>query len=83
VGATQLARYYNPAPPVEFGARGVGVRIVWKDGGATVATGSSFAAPPIAGTVAQAALKDPGLAPLELKAVLGAVADAPRRCPWL
>ena len=41
--------YYNPRPPVEFGAWGVDVPIAWKDGGSTVATGNSFAAPHIAG----------------------------------
>ena len=44
--------YYNPAPPVEFGAWGVDVPIAWKDGGSTVATGNSFAAPHVAGLVA-------------------------------
>ncbi len=44
--------YYNPAPPVEFGAWGVDVPVAWKDGGGTVATGNSFAAPHIAGLVA-------------------------------
>ena len=47
--------YYNPSPPVEFGAWGVDVPIAWKDGGTTVATGNSFAAPHIAGLVARLA----------------------------
>ena len=33
--------FYNPAPPVEWGAWGVDVPIGWKDGGTTVATGNS------------------------------------------
>ncbi|MBA2276071.1 MAG: S8 family serine peptidase [Chloroflexi bacterium] len=70
--------YYNPAPPVEFGAWGVDVPIAWKDGGSTVATGNSFAAPHIAGIVALIASKHPGLSPFELKAILAAVADNPR-----
>lgn len=70
--------YYNPSPPVEFGAWGVDVPIAWKDGGSTVATGNSFAAPHIAGIVALVAAKHPGLTPFELKAVLAAVADNPR-----
>ncbi len=70
--------YYNPAPPVEFGAWGVDVPIAWKDGGSTVATGNSFAAPHIAGIVALILSKHPGLSPFELKAVLAAVADNPR-----
>ena len=44
--------YVNPSPPVEFGAWGVDVPIAWKDGGTTVATGNSFAAPHVAGLVA-------------------------------
>ena len=70
--------YYNPSPPVEFGAWGVDVPIAWKDGGSTVATGNSFAAPHIAGIVALILSKHPGLSPFELKAVLAAVADNPR-----
>ena len=31
--AGSLALYYNPSPPVEFGAWGVDVPIAWKDGG--------------------------------------------------
>ena len=69
--------YYNPHPPVEFGARGVNVPIAWKDGGSTVATGNSFAAPHIAGHVAVMASKHPGLSPFEIKAVLAATANLP------
>jgi subtilisin len=71
--------YYNPEPPVEFGAWGVDVPIAWKDGGATVATGNSFAAPHIAGLVARILSKHPQLSPFEVKAVLAAIADNPRR----
>ena len=75
--------YYNPAPPVEFGAWGVDVPIAWKDGGSTVATGNSFAAPHVAGLVALILSKHPGLSPFELKAILASVADNPgRRHPW-
>ena len=70
--------YYNPAPPVEFGAWGVDVPIAWKDGGSTVATGNSFAAPHVAAMVALILAKHPGLTPFEVKAVLAAVADNPR-----
>jgi subtilisin family serine protease len=69
--------YLNPAPPVEFGAWGVDVPIAWKDGGSTVATGNSFAAPHIAGLVALIAAKHPRLTPFELKAVLAATASEP------
>jgi subtilisin len=75
--------YYNPSPPVEFGAWGVDVPIAWKDGGTTVATGNSFAAPHVAGFVARIVSKHPGLTPFEIKAILASVADNPgRRHPW-
>ncbi len=71
--------YHNPAPPVEFGAWGVDVPMAWKDGGSTKATGNSFAAPHVAGMVALILSKHPGLTPFEVKAVLAAIADNPRR----
>ena len=71
--------YYNPAPPVEFGAWGVDVPIAWKDDGSTVATGNSFAAPHVAGIVALILSKHPGLSPFEVKALLASVADNPGR----
>jgi subtilisin family serine protease len=71
--------YYNPSPPVEFGAWGVDVPIAWKDGGSTIATGNSFAAPHVAAMVALILAKHPDIKPFELKAVLAAVADNPRR----
>jgi subtilisin family serine protease len=71
--------YYNPSPPVEFGAWGVDVPIAWRDGGMTVATGNSFAAPHMAGLAALLASKHPGLTPFEAKAILATVADNPRR----
>jgi subtilisin family serine protease len=75
--------YYNPEPPVEFGAWGVDVPIAWKDGGTTVATGNSFAAPHVTGLIARMLSKHPGLTPFELKAILSSVADNPgRRHPW-
>jgi subtilisin len=67
--------YYNPRPPVEFGAWGVDVPIAWKDGGSTVATGNSFAAPQIAALAALLQSRHPGLTPFEIKAVLAATAD--------
>ncbi|MEO7118107.1 MAG: S8 family serine peptidase [Candidatus Limnocylindrales bacterium] len=70
--------YYNPEPPVEFGAWGVDVPIAWKDGGHTVATGNSFAAPHVAGIVALIVSKHPRVTPFEIKAILAAVADNSR-----
>ena len=69
--------FYNPRPPVEFGAWGVDVPIAWKDGGSTVATGNSFAAPHIAALAAMLLSRRPGLTPFEVKAVLAATADIP------
>lgn len=70
--------FYNPAPPVEFGAHGVDVRVAWNDGGTTVATGNSFAAPHIAGIAALIRSKHPELTPFELKSLLAATADDAR-----
>jgi subtilisin family serine protease len=69
--------FYNPDPPVEWGAWGVDVPVAWKDGGSTVATGNSFAAPHMAGLIARIQSKHPGLTPFEVKAVLAAIANNP------
>jgi subtilisin family serine protease len=71
--------YYNPDPPVEFGAWGVDVPVAWRGGGEMVATGNSFAAPHIAGIAALIRSKHPGLTPFELKAVLAAISANPRQ----
>ncbi len=70
--------YYNPAPPVEFGAYGVDVTVAWKDGGRMVATGNSFAAPHIAGIVALIRAKHPAATPFEVKAILAATSNGAR-----
>jgi subtilisin family serine protease len=62
--------YWNPEPPVELYARGVGVPIAWPGGGTIRATGNSFAAPHVAGLLALVRSKHPGLTPFELKTVL-------------
>src|SRR5262249_3655277 len=51
--------YYNPQPPVEFGAPGINVRVPWLDGGWITATGNSFAAPHITGMVTRILAKHP------------------------
>ena len=66
--------FYNPAPPVEFGAYGLDVDVAWRDGGRIAATGNSFAAPHIAGLAALIRAKHPGITPFEVKAVLAATA---------
>jgi subtilisin len=65
--------YYNPRPPVEFGALGIGVRVAWRDGGWLTATGNSFAAPHIAGQVARLLSKHPGLTVFHVKMILRAL----------
>jgi subtilisin len=66
--------YYNAAPPVEFGAYGVDVRVAWKDGEWTTSTGNSFATPHIAGLVTRILGKHPGLTNFQLKVILRALA---------
>jgi subtilisin family serine protease len=70
--------YYNPSPPVEFGAWGLNVPVAWRDGGLTVGTGNSFAAPHITALVALILAKHPGLTPFEVKSILAAVANNSR-----
>jgi subtilisin family serine protease len=66
--------YYNPEPPVEFGAYGVDVRVAWQNGGWITGTGNSYAAPHIAGLVARILGKHPGLTVFQLKTILRALA---------
>jgi subtilisin len=66
--------YYNPRPPVEFGARGIDVKVAWLQGGWVVATGNSFAAPHISGIVARILAKHPELTLFQMKTVLRALA---------
>ena len=70
--------YYNPAPPVEFGAYGLDVDVAWKDGARIIATGNSFAAPHVAGMAALILSKHPEATPFEVKTILAAIADNPR-----
>jgi subtilisin family serine protease len=69
--------FYNPAPPVEFGAYGVDVEVAWKGGGRVVATGNSFAAPHIAGLAALIRGRHPEATPFEVKTILAATANRP------
>jgi subtilisin len=68
--------FYNPEPPVEFGAYGIDVNVAWR-GGRSVVTGNSFAAPHIAGIATLIRAKHPGISPFETKAILAATADDP------
>jgi subtilisin len=62
--------FYNPSPPVEFFARGVGVEIAWLGGGKILSTGNSFATPHMSGICALIMAKHPELTPFQLKNVL-------------
>jgi len=74
--------YYNPEPPVEFGALGINVRVAWLEGGFITTTGNSFAAPHIAGVVARILGKHPRLTVFQLKSVLRALSmNVGRRSP--
>jgi subtilisin len=66
--------YYNPNPPVEFGAYGIDVQVAWTNGGWQTATGNSFATPHIAGLIAKILGKHPDLTIFQMKAVLRALA---------
>ncbi|MEI7744707.1 MAG: S8 family serine peptidase [Chloroflexota bacterium] len=70
--------FYNPAPPVEFGAHGLDVDVAWRGGTRMVVTGNSFAAPHIAGLAARIRAAHPGITPFETKALLAATADNAR-----
>jgi subtilisin len=74
-GAEERSLFYNPNPPVEFGARGIDVDVAWADGSSITATGNSFAAPHVAGMVALMRAKHPWLTPFQVKAVLHAASD--------
>jgi subtilisin family serine protease len=69
--------YYNPRPPVEFGAFGLDVDVAWRAGSRIVATGNSFAAPHVAGYAARIRAAHPQATPFEIKTILAATASAP------
>ena len=69
--------FYNPRPPVEFGAFGLDVDVAWKDGARIVATGNSFAAPHIAGYATRIRAAHPAASPFEVKTILAATATPP------
>ena len=72
--ADPAAWFYNPRPPVEFGARGVDVEVAWRQKGRMIATGNSFAAPHLAGYAALIRARHPDASPFEVKAILAATA---------
>ena len=62
--------YYNPNPPVEFGALGIDVNLAWLDHKRRTMTGNSYASPHMAGVVAKILGKHPGLTVFQLKTIL-------------
>jgi subtilisin len=74
-GQDPFTYYYNPDPPVEFGAPGIDVEVAWLNGQYSLVTGNSFAAPHIAGLAALILARHPNLTPFELKTVLLACAN--------
>jgi len=74
-GADPLTYFYNPEPPVEFGAPGIDVQVAWANASYTTSTGNSFAAPHIAGLVTLIRAKHPELTPFQIKTVLFACAN--------
>lgn len=62
--------FYNPKPPVEFGALGIDVRLAWLRHTHITATGNSFAAPHLTGLIAKILGKHPTLTVFNLKTIL-------------
>src|SRR5258706_8812897 len=78
-GRDPFTYYYNPNPPVEFGAPGIDVEVAWNKGQCLVCTGNSFAAPHITGITALIRAKHPELTPFQIKTVLLACAANTKR----
>jgi subtilisin family serine protease len=78
-GQDPFTYYYNPNPPVEFGAPGIDVEVAWLNKTYAVSTGNSFAAPHIAGLAALIRAKHPEMTPFQLKTVLLACASNVKR----
>jgi len=78
-GKDPFTYYYNPKPPVEFGAPGIDVEVAWNKGQSLTCTGNSFAAPHIAGITTLIRSKHPELTPFQIKSVLMACAANTRR----
>ncbi|BCB82895.1 S8 family serine peptidase [Phytohabitans suffuscus] len=65
----------NPAPPVDFFAHGVGVRVAWSGGGTRVVSGNSFATPHVTGLCALVRQRHPQVRTSELRHLLRSIAD--------
>jgi subtilisin family serine protease len=73
-GTDPFTYYYNPQPPVEFGAPGIDIKVAWNNKQYLVCTGNSFAAPHIAGITTLIRAKHQDLTPFQVKTVLMACA---------
>ena len=71
------ALFRQPGQMVEFAARGQDVEVAWSGGSRKRVTGSSFAAPHVAGLLARLLSACPTLSPLHAKALLQHLAE-----PW-
>lgn len=69
--------FHKPGTLVEFAARGVDVEVAWRGGQTKKVTGSSFAAPRLAGMLACLLSENPGIRPVQAKALLHRLAR-----PW-
>jgi subtilisin len=69
--------FYRPGHLVEFAARGMDVEVLWRDGDTKTMSGSSFAAPRVAGMLARLLSEHPGIPPLQAKALFHRMAR-----PW-
>src|SRR5262249_26038559 len=69
-GQDPMTYFYNPAPPVDFYARGLRVPVAWTGGKQATSTGNSFATPHMTGISALVLSKHPLLTPFQLKSVL-------------
>jgi len=69
--------YYRPGHLVEFAAAGVDVDVAWSGGAIKKVTGSSFAAPRVTGMLACLLSEQPGIPPLQAKALFHRLAR-----PW-
>ena len=78
-GHDPFTYYYNPSPPVEFGAPGIDLDVAWNNKQYVNSTGNSFAAPHIAGIIALIRAKHPELTPFQIKTVLLACASNMQR----
>ena len=78
-GKDPFTFYYNPHPPVEFGAPGIDIEVAWNRKQYMTCTGNSFAAPHMAGIVTLIRAKHPELTPFQVKSILFACASNPRR----